>query len=397
MINSNELVKIGFTVAQATNISAFFRNIGYLTVGTDAVITGVEIPSDNVLVIDSMDTLNATLKSDSQEYQDIATVLTQNGNLNPNRGQVNNVIVYFGTLASGETYGDLATEFISVNANWSQLLINSQEDEDILSVATVCKTNNRLFVAQTSSTKVAEADNDSIAKTMATLDNDNVLLVYHTTAGESLAAGLAGIMANPYLGATGALYSTVTLVSTEDYTATVNYNLKNQHVAFYTSVNAINGGGVEQYGSPIVYGGDKNGEKGVAMINGEDAKRRYIRYCVDLLLKARCIDFLKKKLGYEDSSADVLLSTVKSTLTGCQTNGLIKKDSIVTSGENVGEKLGFDLRTVYPSELQEVDETAYNGQKYKLVGYYRDSLTGKEVDIDLYIDPNDTDKALIGF
>lgn len=397
MINSNELVKIGFTVAEATNISAFFRNIGYLTVGTDAVITGVEIPSDNVLVIDSMDTLNATLKSDSQEYQDISTILTQNGNLNPNRGQVNNVIVYFGTLASGLTYQDLVIDFMEVNANWSQLLINSQEDADILATALACKTNNRLFIAQTSSSKVAYADSDSIAKIIADLNNDNVLLVYHTTAGESLAAGLAGIMANPYLGATGALYSTVTLVTPEDYDATVNANLKNQRVVFYSTVNAINGGGVEQYGSPIVFGGDKNGEKGVAMINGEDAKRRYIRYCVDLLLKARCIDFLKKKLGYEDSSADVLLSTVKSTLTGCQTNGLIKQDSIVTSGENVVEKLGFDLRTIYPSELQEIDETAYNGQKYKLVGYYRDSLTGKEVDIDLYIDPNDTDKALIGF
>ena len=355
------------------------------------------IPSDNILVIDSMDTLNATLKSDSQEYQDISTILTQNGNLNPNRGQVNNVIVYFGTLASGLTYQDLVIDFMEVNANWSQLLINSQEDADILATALACKTNNRLFIAQTSSSKVAYADSDSIAKIIADLNNDNVLLVYHTTAGESLAAGLAGIMANPYLGATGALYSTVTLVTPEDYDATVNANLKNQRVVFYSTVNAINGGGVEQYGSPIVYGGDKNGEKGVAMINGEDAKRRYTRFCIELLMKVRGIDFLKKKLGYEDTSADVLLSMQKSMFIGCQTSGLLKQNSIVTSGENVVEKLGFDLRTIYPSELQEVDETAYNGQKYKLVGYYRDSLTGKEVDIDLYIDPNDTDKALIGF
>ena len=394
MISLDKLVEIGFTLEQATDLSIFFRNVGYLTVGTDALLSGVELPPDKVIVIDGFDTLNATLKSDSQEYLDIATVLTQKSNMNPNKGRVNNVIVYFATLSSGETFKNLVDEFISVNANWAQLLINSEVENDILNAGKSALENNRLFVAQTDSTNVANANSGNVALQLKALNNYNTLLCYHTTTNENLAAGLAGIMANPNLGGVGALYSTVTNVTPEDYTPTINGHLDDQYVTYYSTVNAVNGGGVNQYASPIVMG--------AYMINSTssnklDAKRRYIQFYVDIMMKAKCIDFLKKKLGYEDSSADVLLSMLKSLLIGCQTNGLIKQDSIVTSGDNVIENRGFEIRTVYPSELREVDETLYNSQTYKVVGYYRDSLTGRKVEIDLFIDPSDADKTALGF
>ena len=269
MISLDKLVEIGFTLSQATDISLFFRNVGYLTTGTTCVKDDVVIPSDNILVIDSQDTLNSLLKSDSQEYMDISKILVQKGNMNPNKGRVNAVILYLATLSSGETYGDLVDEFIGINANWVQLLINSNEDNDILNASEKALANNRLFVAQTDSVDVANAV-ENIATQLKALNNANVLLTYHTTENESFAAGLAGIMANPNLGAVGSLYSTVTDVTPEDYTATVNTNLDNQNITYYTNVNAINGGAVTQYASPIVMGG--------YMINGEDAKRRSIRY-----------------------------------------------------------------------------------------------------------------------
>ena len=389
MISLDKLVEIGFTLAQATDISQFFRNVGYLTVGTSAVKEGVVIPANKVLIIQDNDGLNATLKSDSQEYMDISKILVQKGNMNPNKGRVNSVVIYFGTLSSGEDMGNLVDEFVSVNGNWAQLLINSNVDADITAVAEKAITNDRIFVAQTASEDVANAVEENIAMALKALNNANTMLTYHTTAGESLAAGLVGIMANPNLGATGALYSTVTNVTPEDYTATVNTNLDNQNVTYYSNVNAINGGSVSQYASPIVMG--------AYMINGEDAKRRYIRFCLNFLLKARAIDFLKKKLGYEDASADVLLSMLKAVLKAGQTNGLIKQDSIIKSGDNTINNVGFELRTIYPSELREIDESLYNAATYKVVGYYRDSLTGRKVEIDLLIDPSDADKSILGF
>lgn len=389
MISLDKLVEIGFTLTRATNISLFFRNVGYLTVGETCVKDGVVIPTNKILVIDSNEVLNSTLKSDSQEYMDISKVLAQKGNMNPNKGRVNAVILYLATLSSGETYGDLVDEFVGVNGNWAQLLVNTTTDANVKAAADKALTNNRLFVGQVNSDDIANAVSGNIALLLKALNNANTMLVYHTTANESLAAGLEGIMANPNLGATGSLYSTVTNVTPEDYTATVNTNLDNQNITYYTNVNAINGGSVSQYASPIVMGG--------YMINGEDAKRRYIRFYLDLLMKARCIDFLKKKLGYEDASADVLLSMLKAILKAGQTNGLIKKDSIITSGDETIENLGYELKTIYPSELREVDETLYNTQTYKIVGYYRDSLTGRKVEIELFIDPTEAEKTTLGF
>lgn len=389
MISLDKLVEIGFTLSQATDISLFFRNVGYLTTNTDCVKAGIEIPTNKVLVIDSMDTLNATLKSDSQVYLDIATILVQKGNMNPNKGRVNEVVLYLATLSDSENWGDLVNEFISVNGNWSQLLISSNSDDAIKQAATSALLNDRLFVAQTKNEDIANAVEDNIAVQLKALNNANVLLTYHTIPNENLAAGLVGIMANPNLGAIGSLYSTVTNVTPEDFTATVNTNLDKQNVTYYSNVNAINGGSVSQYASPIVMGG--------YMINGEDAKRRYIRFCLNYLMKARCIDFLKKKLAYEDVSADILLSMLKSILKAGQTNGLIKQDSIVTSGDNTYENLGYEIRTVYPSELREIDETLYNAQTYKIVGYYRDALTGRKVEIELFIDPTQAEKDTLGF
>jgi hypothetical protein len=389
MISLDKLVEIGFTLSQATDISLFFRNVGYLTVGTTCVKDGVDIPTNKILVIDSNDTLNSLLKSDSQEYMDISKVLTQKGNMNPNKGRVNAVILYLATLSDGDTWGDLVDEFVGVNANWSQLLVNTNVDANIKLVADKALENNRLFVGQVVSDDIANAVSGNIALQLKALNNANTLLTYHTTANESLAAGLAGIMANPNLGAVGSLYSTVTDVTPEDYTATVNTNLDNQNVTYYSNVNAINGGGVSQYASPIVMGG--------YMINGEDAKRRYIRFFIDYVMKARCIDFLKKKLGYEDVSADVLLSMLKAVLKAGQFNGLIKRDTILTSGDHTIEELGYELKTIYPSELREVDETLYNAQTYKVIGYYRDSLTGRKVEIELFIDPTEAEKTTLGF
>ena len=385
MISLDKLVEVGFTLSQATNLTQFFRNIGDLTVGTNSVVDGYEIPSDNVVVIDTIDTLKGVFKSDSQEYTDIETILIQKNNPSPNRGRTDRVVVYFATLSSGETMGDLVDEMISVNANYAQLLINSKNDNDIVNVAAKALANDRLFVAQTSSSDVSGKTASSIAKTMKDLNNSNVLLCYHDTDTECLAGGIASIMANPNLGAVGSLYSTVTNVTPKDYISTVNANLDDQNVSYYSMVNPINGGGVSQYSTPIFYGG--------YMINGEDAKRRYIRYYLNRVLKARSIDFLKKKLGYEYNSSNVLLAMLNAVMVTAQNAGLIRNTDYIDDQE----VKGFELNVLTPAETRLVNEDAYNTQTYLVNGYYIDSLTGRRVEINLAIDPSEAEKAQMGF
>ncbi|MBO8430887.1 DUF3383 family protein [Spirochaetes bacterium] len=377
MISIDKLVEIGFTVSQATDISNFFRNIGYAAkFDSDDMVEGYNIPSNKIIIIDTTDTLKATFKADTQFYKDIECLLNQKGNTEPNKSNVNQVVVY---QATGTDYGVDIDAFVKVNANWAQLCIDSRTATDIEKVAAKALSNNRLFVAQTSESTISSNGEDNVASKLAALNNDNVLLVFHKEDTESLATGLAAIMAQSQLGSVGSLYSTVTGVTPQDYDATTMNNLDTLNVSYYSEVNAINGGGVSDYASPILWGG--------YMINGEDAKRRYIRFALDLFLKAKSIDFLKKKLTYEDISAKILNSMLCSVLIEGQNNNLVKQDTET--------KKGFELDSVLPSKLQDTEPTLYNSQTYKDVGYYRDALTGRKAKISLFTDPADAELSTL--
>lgn len=382
MISLDKLVQVGFTVKEATSLALFFRNIGYLTTNTAGLVEGFSLPANKVVVIDTVDTLKTVFKSDTADYATIETILNQKGNMKPNQSKTNNVIVY---VNSGEDWGVLVDEMIATNGNFAQLVIESKEGADIAQASAKALANNRLLVAQTDDEDVANKVASNVAESLKALNNANVLLAYKQTAMEFLDAGLASIMAQGYLGSVGALYSTVTGVTPEDYTATVNANLDEQNVSYYTYVNPINGGGVEQYASPIVVGG--------YMINGEDAKRRYIRYCIDLMLKAKAVDFLKTKPSYTQESSVILASELNSLFIACQTNELVRQNEIV--GDKKAK--GFEIKVYTPVEIRELDEEAYNAQKWLVKGYYRDVLTGRAIEIDLFIDPTDALLNTLGF
>lgn len=385
MISLDKLVQVGFTVKQATSLALFFRNIGYLTTNTAGLMTDFSLPENKVVVIDSIDTLKTVFKADTEDYALIETILNQKGNMKPNQSKLNNVIVYVGALAEGQNWGNLVDEMISVNANYAQLLVATKDAEEIKNAGAKALANNRLLVAQTDNEDVANKVTGNVAQALKALNNANVMLMYKEAPMEFLNAGVASIMAQGYLGAVGSLYSTVTGVTPEDYTATVNANLDEQNVSYYTYVNPINGGGVEQYASPIVVGG--------YMINGEDAKRRYIRYCIDLMLKAKAVDFLKGKHGYTQEASVLLSAELNSLFVAFQTNELVRNTEIV------GDKkvYGFEIKVYSPSEIRELDEEAYNAQKWLVKGYYRDVLTGRAVEIDLFIDPTDAQLNTLGF
>lgn len=379
MISIDKLVQIGFTVSQATDISKFFRSMGYIGKFTAAdLVEGVTIPSSKIFILSTNDDNKAIFLPSSQIYKDLECALTQKGNMKPNQSNLYQIVVYQMTETD---YGVAVDNFVKVNANWAQLTIDSRTGTDIEKAAAKALANARLFVSQTSDEDVSTKAENNVAVKLAKLNNANVLFTYHGVDTESLATGLAAIQAQNQLGSVGPLYSTVTGVTPQDYTSTVNANLDKQNVTYYSEVNPINGGGVSEYASPIVYGG--------YMINGEDAKRRYIRFALDLLLKAKSLDFLKKKLGYEDVSANILDSMLTSVLIEAQRTNLVKKDTET--------KKGFELFVTPPSELQETEPTLYNSETYKVVGYYRDSKTGRKVQIDLYIDPTDAElNSLIG-
>lgn len=385
MINIDWLVRVGFTQSQITDISAFFRNIGYAAKWTTAdLVNAVVAPTNGIFQISSIDGLKAIFKSDTQFYKDIEAMLNQKTNSTQDQSKLNNVIVY---QATGTDYGKIVDDFVSVNANWAQLVLDTRDVADIKKAAAKALSNRRLLVAQTSDESIKTNAENNLAAELNKQKNSNVILLYHNVDTEGLAAACASIMAQSQLGLLDIIYATATGITPQNYDTTTQTNLKNLNVGFYDEVNPINGGGVSQYASPIVY----------AMNNasGEDIKVKYAKFGLELLMKARSIDFLKKRLGYEDISAQILDSMLTGLFIEAQRpNGagqrVIKANTV--NSDSVEVK-GFDLGVGRPSDLQETAPTLYNSETYPVTAYARISKTGKEIEINIYIDPTAAELA----
>lgn len=379
MISLDKLVEIGITLPSATDISAFLSNIGYIGDFTaDSLVDGYEVPENRIIVITDMTGLNETFKTGNKYYEDLSALLTQKNNTNPNKGGVNEIHIYQQNKSTETTLTDAFNAFFGIDANWAQLFISSNEKADIQAAAAVCESNNRLFIAQTADEDVGSKTSGNIAETLSKLNYANTKILFHDTE-EGIDGALASIMADDYLGSNGDLYSEFSGITPQEYTSTQMSNFDAQNVAYYSTVNAINGGGVSQYGKSILYGNKQ--------VNGEITKRRYIRFTIDLLLKASVLDFLAKKLTYQESSNNILEGYLKSVLIGCQSNDLIVQDD---EDEN-----GFYIKCMRIADIRTQYATDYNNQVYRANGWYRDALTGTKVIIDLTVNPTDAEKSAI--
>ena len=389
MFSLDKLVSMGFTINQATVINKLFKRVGYAAKFTaEDLVAGATVPENKIFQINSIDGLKAIFKSSTKFYTDIETILVQKGNSNPWQGKVETVVVY--QVGSDKDYGQAIDDFIKVNANYGQILIDSRKVADIQAAAVKANANARLFVAQTYDESIKNNTEGNIATALKGLNIERCLLFYHPEE-EFIAGGIAGVLAQHQLGLTGPLFATVTNCTPQNFDETTNNNLESLNVASYQYVNPINGGGVEEYATPIVYPGNQ--------IEGTDTKREYIKFSLDLLLKAKSVDFLKRALTYEDVSAKILEGMLESVLIEAQKGDgafkrLVKLDTIKSDGTVV---IGFELRAGRPSDLQDEQPSLYNTETYPVTGYYRDAKTGKKVDINLTVDPTNADLAALGF
>lgn len=377
MISIDKLVEIGFTLPQATDISAYLSNAGYVGDFTSSdLVSGYTMPANKVVVISNIDELDSIFVPGTKYYNDLSVLLMQKNNAKPNQSRINQVIVFQKT---DET--DISEAFAALmktNANFSQLYISSSLKADIDAIAAKAEVSGRLFIAQTSDEDVATGAEGNIAETLAAKNYTNTKLITHIDS-ESLKGALLGVMANPYLGSVGDLYSQFSGVTPQNYDSTSMSNFDKNNVGYYSYVNAISGVGVEQYAKKIFYGNKQ--------VNGEITKRRYIRFTIDLLLKFKVLDFLAKKLSYQESSNSILEENLKSVLIGCQSNDLIVQDSEDTNG--------FYLKCMPIAKVKTNYPTDYSNQVYRAQGWYIDALTGTKVIIDLTVNPSDSEKSAI--
>ena len=380
-MQSSKLINFGISLPSATDLGVFFSSCAYIGdfVASD-LKDGVSVPASGYFTFGSTEEVDATFVSTSQYYKDLVAIFTQNGNARPNQGKVQTVICFQKT-SDHSTWGEAFTALHTANGNWSQIAISSRDATAISSVASACEavTGGRLFEAQTSDADVASNASGNLALALKTAGYANTKLTYTSTSTDSISTAIMAIQAGEKLGSTGDLYSKISGQTAREYTSSVETALDGNNVSYYTMVNPVSGGSVSAYATNIYYGGK--------MANGEDAKRRRIRFYIEYMMKAVSLDFLAKKLTYQDSSGAVLESMLNALLIECQNNDMVVRDSEDTNG--------FYLNVLSMADTKKNYISLYNTQTYKVMGWYIDALTGRKVDISLTVDPTDAEKALI--
>lgn len=380
-MQSSKLITFGITLPYATDLGVFFSSCAYIGdfITTD-LVDGASVPAEGYFTFGSTEEVASVFLTTTQYYKDLVAIFTQNGNARPNQGKVQRVICFQKT-GSHSTWADAFTALHTANGNWSQICISSRDATAISSVASAVEavTGGRLFEAQTSDADVASNASGNIALALKSAGYANTKLTYTNTSTDSVSPAIMGIQAGEKIGSTGDLYSKISGQTAREYTSSVESALDSNNVSYYTTVNPVSGGSVSAYATNIYYGGK--------MANGEDAKRRRIRFYIEYMMKAVSLDFLAKKLTYQDSSGAVLESMLSSLLIECQNNDMVVQDSEDTAG--------FYLNVLSMADTKKNYITLYNTQTYKVVGWYIDALTGRKVDISLSVDPTDAEKALI--
>lgn len=380
-MQSSKLINFGITLPYATDLGVFFSSCAYIGDFVDTDLKDdVTVPSSGYFTFGSTEEVASKFLSTTQYYKDLVAIFTQNGNTRPNQGRVQRVICFQKTEGHS-TWGDAFTELHTANGNWAQICISSRDATAIASVASAVEsvTGGRLFEAQTSDADVTTNGSGNIALTLKTAGYANTKLTYTGVSTDSISPAIMAIQASEKLGANGDLYSKLSGQSAREYESSIESALDDNNVSYYTTVNPVSGGSVSAYATNIYYGGK--------MANGEDAKRRRIRFYIEYMMKAVSLDFLAKKLTYQDRSGAVLESMLTALLIECQSNDLIVQDTEDTNG--------FYLNVLSMAETKKNYVSLYNTQTYKVVGWYIDALTGRKVDISLSVDPSDAEKALI--
>lgn len=81
MISIDKLVEIGFTLPQATDISAYLSNAGYVGDFTSSdLVSGYNMPANKVVVISNIDELDSIFAPGTKYYNDLSVLLMQKNN-----------------------------------------------------------------------------------------------------------------------------------------------------------------------------------------------------------------------------------------------------------------------------------------------------------------------------
>ena len=221
---------------------------------------------------------------------------------------------YFAIVMSGEGWQHLettidagiATDLAAVELydnDWYCLLtVDSTGAAEIAAAAGWVETLSKIYLCQTSDTKVADTsilgDTDSIADTLTDGNFDRTMLFFHRDSDEFVGAAMAGRALPEDAGSITWAFKQLSSVSTQTLTATERTNLEAKDVNFLTTLAGVN---ITRYGTA-------SGGEYIDVMRGTDWLAARIQERVYILL------LNNDKLPYTDAGIAAVRSEILAQL-----------------------------------------------------------------------------------
>ena len=365
----DDLVSILFKLPDGRSLEEYFKNV--LLVGKFSELDfqpEVEFPECGVKKYSSYDEVITDFLPTSQIALEANAIFNQKNNT-----QTTSQIMYLIVTQQQEeeTVSQALDRARTYDGRFAKVVPVSREADDVKDAAQWCMTNDRFC-------DFAITDISAVEDIIAA-ENNYAYAIFRKTKNDPIASAIASTSTCGYFGGKdgSAQFTQLIGVLPETYTGSEISDMKSKHVAFYTNVSPIEGGQTDSFGYNWVIGS--------RMLGGELRQRQMIMHYIKKSIGLMALEFFNQKPVYDETGNNLLLSMAQKRFRNFQTYNLV----IPTNNLQTGFELNVTPIRVGADSIMNTDLDAYNAKKFKLTGYYYDSIVGEKVDFTFYVDPSD--------
>lgn len=360
-----------FKLPDGRSMEDYYKTVALIApIASGELKSGKTFPESGLLVAASLDAVAEYFTEASQVYKEATAIFNQKSNT-----QTTSQIKYLFIFKKGEsdTYVETLNKAKAINTKFAQVAMTSRTAADIIDVAGWCSLNKRFLSATIDLADIADV------ATLKTGLNDYVYILARKSANlsEGIGSAVASTTTKGYFGGTkgSAQFTQLVGITPEQLTDLEIAALDSANIGYYSNVSPVDGAGAEDFGFNWVIGSK--------MIGGTLRQRMMIMDYVDKAMALKTLEFLNTKPSYDEDGNATLWGMLQVLGRSLQTYELISPDTEKVAG------FVFNVQRIIGSEdsIQNTDLEAYNGQKFKVYGYYYDKITGEKVDVKLVVDP----------
>lgn len=365
----DDLVSILFKLPDGRSLEEYFKNVLLVGNFSDSDLqSDIEFPECGVKKYSSYDEVIADFLPTSQIALEANAVFNQKNNT-----QTTSQIMYLIVTQQleSETVSQALDKAKTYDGRFAKVVPVSRDADDIKAVAQWCMTNDRFC-------DLAVTDTSDVEDIIAS-ENNYAYAIFRKTQNDPIASAIASTSTCGYFGGKdgSAQFTQLIGVLPETYTGSEVSDMKSHNVAFYTNVSPIEGGQTDSFGYNWVMGS--------RMLGGELRQRQMIMHYIKKSMGLMALEFFNQKPVYDENGNNLLLSMAQKRFRSFQTYNLV----IPTNNLQTGFELKVTPIRVGADSIMNTDLEAYNAKKFKLTGYYYDSIVGEKVDFTFYVDPSD--------